>query len=109
MKDAVFHPSLQKIIREFPQEVRKALGKAIFELQMGIQLTSPLSKPMPSVGKGVSELRIKDSSGAYRVFYLSKLEAEILLFHAFKKKTQQTPKKEIELGQKRLKEMLYER
>jgi phage-related protein len=26
-------------------------------------------KPMPAIGKGVEEIRVSDSSGAYRVIY----------------------------------------
>lgn len=68
----------------------------------------PLSRPMPSVGAGVEELRVKDRSGAYRVFYYTKLAGVILVFHAFVKKSQKTPQADIELGQKRLKEILNE-
>ena len=66
----------------------------------------PLSRPMPSVAPGVEELRIKDRSGAYRVFYFIKLETAVLIFHAFQKKTAKTPPHEIELARKRIKEML---
>ena len=55
---------------------------------------------MPSVGKGCYELRIKGEDGAYRVFYLLKIEHEIIVFHAFKKKTQKTPLKESRLAEK---------
>jgi phage-related protein len=55
---------------------------------------------------GVEELRTKDASGIYRVFYFKKSAAGIVVFHAFTKKTQKTPQHEIELGQQRLKEML---
>ena len=69
----------------------------------------PLSKSMPSVGKGAEELRVKDSSGAYRVFYYTRLHDRVLVFHAFQKKTKKTPKHEIEIGKKRLKELLDEK
>jgi phage-related protein len=61
---------------------------------------------MASVDVGVEELRIKDRSGAYRVFYYAKLADSVLILHAFTKKTQETPPKEIALAKKRLKEML---
>ena len=66
----------------------------------------PLSRIMPQVGSGVEEIRLKDAAGIYRVFYLAKIDDCIYVFHAFKKKTEKTPKKEIELGKKRLKEWL---
>ena len=108
MKPAVFHPNARATIQDFPAEVRRELGKAIYDLQKGHRLSMPLSKPIVSVGKGVEELRIKDSSGTYRVFYFARLASSILVFHAFQKKTQKTPKNEIELGRKRLKELIDE-
>jgi phage-related protein len=108
MKSAIFHPKAREIIKTFPLEVKKTIGKSILDLQKGYKLTLPLSKPMPSIGLGVEELRIKDSSGAYRVFYYKKYAYGVLVFHAFVKKTQKTPAHEIDIGKKRLKEMLYE-
>ena len=84
------------------------MGKAGWDLQRGFQLGMPLSKSMHAVAPGVEELRVKDASGAYRAFYLARLEAGILAFHAFTKKTQKTPKSEPRLAQRRLKEMLDE-
>jgi len=108
MKKASFHQAIQSTLRSFPQEVRKALGKAILELQKGVTLSMPLSKPMPSVSQGAHEIRVKDKEGIYRVFYYTKVEDKILIFHAFKKKSQKTPKKEIDLARKRLKELINE-
>ncbi len=109
MKPAVFHPKARLALQDFPEEVRRELGKAIFDLQKGHKLSMPLSKPMPSVGKGVEELRVKDSFGAYRVFYYTRLQDAVLVFHAFQKKAQKTPKHEIEMGQRRLKELIDEK
>jgi len=88
--------------------VRREFGKVIFDLQKGNKLSMPLSRPMSSVASSVEELRIRDSSGAYRVFYYTKLADSVLIFHAFLKKTRKTPPNEIALARKRLKEMLDE-
>ena len=106
MKAAIFHPAARMAIQSFPREVRRELGKAIFDLQTGAVLTMPVSRPMPSVSPGAEELRFRDRAGIYRVFYYSRSARGILVFHAFQKKTQSTPQREIELGAKRLKEML---
>ena len=66
----------------------------------------PLSRSVKSVGSGVEEIRSKDSSGIYRTFYLARMKDRIIVFHAFIKKTQKTPKKEIKTAKKRLKEVL---
>jgi phage-related protein len=109
VKQAVFHPRARAAIREFPENVKRELGKAIFDLQKGERLGMPLSKPMRQVSVGVEELRIKDRSGAFRVFYYARLLDRIVIFHAFAKKTQKTPQHEIDLGQKRFKEILNEK
>jgi phage-related protein len=86
VKPAVFHPKARDAIRDFPEEVRRGFGKAIFDLQKGEKLSMPLSRPMTSVAAGVEELRVKDRSGTYRIFYYSRLADSVLIFHAFTKK-----------------------
>lgn len=108
MKAAVFHPAALVAIRLFPEEVRGALGKAIFDLQKGEVLGMPLSRAMPSVASGVEELRVRDRTGIYRAFYYTRSPRGILVIHAFVKKTQATPKQELALGKKRLRELLHE-
>jgi len=61
---------------------------------------------MPVVEHGVHELRVKDRTRQYRIFYFTKKADAILIFHFFKKKSQETPKQEIEAAKNRLKEML---
>lgn len=61
---------------------------------------------MPAVGVGVSELRVKTQDGAYRAFYYTATTRGIIVFHAFVKKSQQTPPMEIVFARKRLKEIL---
>ncbi|MBN21738.1 MAG: hypothetical protein CL678_10670 [Bdellovibrionaceae bacterium] len=51
------------------------------------------------------ELRLKDRSGQIRVFYFIKKQDAIYMLHAFKKKTQELPKKEIDIALKRIKEI----
>ena len=108
VKAAIFHPAVRAAIRSFPEDVRQELGKAIYDLQKGAVLAMPLSRPMPSIEPGAAELRIRDKTGIYRTFYYSRSVRGILVFHAFVKKTQATPVREIDLGKKRLKELLHE-
>lgn len=65
----------------------------------------PLSRPMPTIGRGVHELRLKERSGQYRVIY-AVIEREVIyVLHAFKKTTKATPQRNIQLAQRRLKEV----
>jgi phage-related protein len=52
-------------------------------------------KPMPAIGKGVEEIRVSDSSGACRVIYLARRAEAIYVLHAFHKKIQATPRKDL--------------
>ena len=108
MKAAVFHPSARAAIRLFPEDVRREFGKAIFDLQKGESLSMPLSRGMGSIAPGAAELRIRDRSGSFRVLYYTRSARGILVFHAFVKKAQTTPKSEMALGKRRLKELLDE-
>jgi len=108
VKPAIFHSAARETLRNFPPSVRRSVGKAIWELQKGVRLGMPLAKPMPSVAAGAEELRVKDASGAYRVFYFSRSTRGILVFHAFEKRSQSTRVSEIRIGRRRLKELLDE-
>lgn len=96
----------EKEIAEFPVEIRGDLADALARLDQGQKLSMPLSRPMPSIGKGVHEIRLKDRTGIYRVIYMFIGTNHICLLHAFIKKTQSTPKQNIDLAKKRLKEAL---
>ena len=65
-------------------------------------------KPMQSVGSGVQEIRIR-TGRAHRVFYIAKFEESIYVLHAFEKKTQRTSQADLELGRKRLAEVIRHR
>ena len=86
----------------FPLSVREDVADALARLEEGHLLSMPLSRPMPSIGKGVHELRLRDRSGIYRVIYVIRRIGTIELIHAFKKKSQETPKQAIEIAQQRL-------
>ena len=96
----------EKELKDFPEGIREDLADALALLDEGVNLSMPLSRPMPSIGKSVHELRFRDRSGIYRVVYYIRKQADILLIHAFKKKSQQTPQENIELAKQRLKGLL---
>ncbi len=96
----------KKEILEFPDEIRNDMADLLAQLDVGIKLSLPISRPMPSIGKGVHELRLKDASGIYRVVYVFVSQNNIWLIHGFKKTSQQMPFKNEELAKKRLKEVL---
>jgi phage-related protein len=60
---------------------------------------------MQAFGRGVREIRVRDRSGAFRVVYLATLSDRVVVLHAFQKKTQHTPKHELDLAAKRLRDL----
>jgi len=108
VKPVVFHPKALAFIRGQDPELRKQVGEALRDLQKGISLGLPLSRPMPAVAAGVHELRVKGPTKAIRVFYVVKMAEAIVVFHAFQKKTQKTPAHELTVGRQRLNEVLHE-
>jgi phage-related protein len=106
VRPAIFHPAARDALKTFPVESRRALGQLIFELQQGVQLAMPRSRPMPAIALGAHELRVRDQAGVYRAFYYLKSAKGILILHAVAKKTQKTRQQDIDLAKKRLREFL---
>lgn len=100
-----FAPS-RKELNALPELVREDLADALAKLEAGLLLSMPLSRPMPSIGPRVHELRFRDRSGVYRVIYFVAVSGVIHLLCAFKKTTQKTEQRHLELAQRRFKEVL---
>ena len=96
----------QREIAAFPEEIRGDLADALARLDAGLALSMPLSRPMPAIGRGVHELRLKDRSGQYRVIYALVRRDAVHVLQGFKKTTQTTPARTLELAKSRLKEVL---
>lgn len=63
---------------------------------------------MNTIGQGVREIRISDESGAFRVIYVAKFANTVYVLHCFQKKTAKTSKEDIELAEKRYRDLLQE-
>ena len=99
-KPILFIGSSRDDLREFPAEVRKALGDELLRVQNGL---IPVDfKPMRDVGKGAYEIRVH-LNGAWRVIYVAKFANAIYVLHAFEKKTQKASQKDLELAKRRYK------
>jgi phage-related protein len=60
-----------------------------------------------ALGEGLFELRPRGRSGIGRAFYCFLLGQRVVVVHAFIKKTQETPDKELKLARKRVKELQH--
>ena len=106
MKPIAFCGSSLDDLRDFPQSAKQEAGYQLDKVQKG--LLPDDFKPMTSIGNGVTEIRIWDEAGTFRVVYVAKFEEAIYVLHCFQKKTQQTSPKDVQLATKRYKELLKE-
>ena len=106
MKSITFHPKALAFIRGQSSTIKREIGEALRDVQKGINLGLPLSRPMSTVATGTHELRVRSATTVVRVFYFVKMADRIMVFHGFQKKTQKTPTHEIAVGQQRLQEVL---
>ena len=90
-------------LREFPADARHDAGFQLDKVQRGEQPDD--FKPMPAIGKGVEEIRVRDDNGIYRVIYTARRAEAIYVLHAFQKRTQATAKRDIEVARKRFTEL----
>ena len=83
----------------FPELARRQAGYELFMVQVGRE---PVDfKPLPAVGSGACEIRIRNAAGAFRVVYVAKFEEAVYVLHAFQKKTRKTSQADIQLAVQR--------
>lgn len=92
-------------LRKFPQDVRRVVGQAIDDAQLGGE--SPAAKALKGFGgRGVLEVVDDFDGDTYRAVYTVKFFGIVYVLHAFQKKSKKgiaTPQREIELIKARLK------
>lgn len=98
-----FHPRVKAEIESWPDGVLADYARIIeLLMEFGPNLRMPHSRAM---GDGLFELRPRGSEGIGRAFYCFVLNRRILILHAFIKKTQGTPERELKIARKRMKEV----
>lgn len=98
-----FSRDVMKGIKSWPQGLRAKYARTIDLIEeFGPQIGPPHTK---SMGKGLFEIRVKAREGIGRAFFCYQLGNEIVILHSFIKKTQKTPKKELEIALRRLNEV----
>ncbi|MBN8712772.1 MAG: type II toxin-antitoxin system RelE/ParE family toxin [Xanthomonadales bacterium] len=99
--------SSKKDFKEFPVDVQKDMGVALFVVQLGG--TPDSAKPWKGLGSKVYELMEDYRSDTFRVVYTVRFDDAVHVLHAFQKKSKSgiaTPQPDVELIEKRLKAVL---
>lgn len=97
--------SSKEDLRGFPEEVRRRVGGALWDAQLGRK--APYAKPLWGFGgAGVLEIVDDFDGDTYRAVYTVRFAGAVYVLHAFQKKSRRgiaTPKAELELIERRLK------
>ena len=104
MKPVYFVGTSREDLRELSETVQETAGFQLFKVQQGKEPDD--WKPMTTVGPGVQELRVRDESGAHRIFYVAKFEEAVYVLHVFEKRSQKTARADLELGKNRYADLL---
>ncbi len=93
-------------VRAFPDDARRAAGYQLRRVQLGLMPSD--WKTMTVVGPGVFEFRVR-TGAEHRIFYVARFTEAVYVLHAFEKKTRQTRSADLEVGRRRLAEMMARR
>jgi phage-related protein len=84
---------VRELLRDLPPEDRKIIGTDIKEIQFGWPLGMPLVRKME---KGLWEVRSHLERRIFRVLF-TVVDGQMVLLHAFIKKSQGTPRQDLEI------------
>ena len=99
-KNVYLDKNAEKELRKFSEEVQLDFEAYFKILELEGRLDFPQGR---KVSKEIFEIRIK-LKGEYRGFYAYIGKMDIVILHFFRKKTQKTPIKKLELAKRRLKQ-----
>lgn len=103
-KDEEGKEPVPDFLSSLPSGTRAKVVKLIDLLaEQGVLLKEPYTR---HVRRKLRELRIKDNVGLFRVFYFTYTGRRFILLDGFLKKTDKTPKREIEIAEKRMKNFM---
>lgn len=96
--------STKEDLSDFPEEVRRRVGGALWEAQIGGK--APYAKPLKGFGGGVLEVVDDFDGDTFRAVYTVRFAKAVYVLHAFQKKSRRgvaTPRAELDLIDQRLK------
>jgi phage-related protein len=98
-----FHSRVKTEIETWPDGILADFARIVeLLMEFGPNLRMPHSRAM---GGGPFELRPRGREGTGRVFYCFVVGQRVVILHAFLKKTQTTPERELRIARRRMKEV----
>jgi len=102
-----YNEKLQDTILAWPKKMVQRYLRIIDLIKIeGPDLGMPFTR---SIGTGLFEIRVQAPEGIGRIFFCYASKKQIVVLHAFIKKTQKTPGKEWQIAKQRMKEIKNER
>jgi phage-related protein len=106
-KDILWIGTAYADLLAFPEEVRRDAGFQLGRVQAGLDPTD--WKPFTAIGPGVREIRLRGSTGTFRIFYVAAFEEAVYVLHCFAKKTQATKLKDSIIARTRYRALVASR
>ena len=98
-----YSDAVYECIENWPPKIAASYARITDRIiETGPNLGMPYTE---SFGEGLFEIRARGQEGIGRAFFCTLVGQKIVVLHAFIKKTQKTPKKDLELARKRMKEV----
>jgi phage-related protein len=98
-----FNASVQADIQDWTKQVFASFVRIAEQIEVsGPNLGLTYTK---AIGSGLFEIRARGSEGIGRAFFCRMREQKIMILHGFIKKSQTTPRRELRLAIKRMKEV----
>jgi len=102
-KVTFYSPGLEEAILQLPAGFLARFLRYAERMEVyGPDLGMPHTRAM---GRGLFELRLKAAEGIARVFYCTVVGQQIVMLHQFTKKSEKTPRKELEIARRRMEEV----
>jgi len=104
MKPLIFVADAQETLADFPAPVKRQVGFALYQAQMGGKNVD--AKPLKHTGAGLLEVVSDNRGDTFRTVYTVKLQNAVFVLHVFQKKSKHgiaTPKSVMKLIEQRLK------
>ena len=103
MKSLVWLAASLEDVKAFPDAARREIGYQLFRIQSGLEPSD--WKPIPSVGRGVKDIRIHREN-QYRVIYTATFKEAVYVSHTFVKKSGKTLKRDVEVAAARYRHLI---
>jgi len=104
VKSVHFVGASREDLQQLDDAAKETLGFQLFKVQQGQDPDD--WKPMSVVGPGVREIRVRESSGAYRLLYVAQFEEAVYVLHVFQKKEQKISAADVTLARSRYRSMI---